>query len=100
MFDGLGNEKERCSAISHCWSDDSIVYLGCKKGFLLSLDWESRKLTVVMDCSVHETQSSHGNLNIIQEGMSFNGQFLCMISNFCVNHIYSNSNGIGSIWWY
>ena len=48
-----------------------MVYLGCKKGFLLSLNWESRKLTILMDCNLHETQSSHDNLNVIQEGMLF-----------------------------
>ena len=48
----------------------NIVYLGCKKGFFLSLDWESRILTIVMGCNVHayETQFRHDNLNIIQKG--------------------------------
>ena len=48
----------------------NIVYLGCKKGFFLSLDWESRILTIVIGCDVHayETQFRHDNLNIIQKG--------------------------------
>ena len=69
-----GIEKERCSAISHCWSNDNVVYLGCKKGFLLSLDWETSKLTVLMDCNLHETQSREDNLHIIQEEESFDSE--------------------------
>ena len=74
----LGNEKERCYAISHCWSDDNIVYLGCKKGFLLMLDWESRKISILMDCNLHEQQFSDDNLNIIHEG-----NYMLAIYNTC-----------------
>ncbi|CAB3997164.1 cilia- and flagella-associated 43-like [Paramuricea clavata] len=69
-----GNEKERCCAISHCWSSDNVVYLGCKKGFLVSLDWEKSKLTILMDCNLHETRSSEDNLHIIQEEESISSE--------------------------
>lgn len=61
-----GDEKERCSAISHCWSNDGVIYLGCKRGFLLSLDCESKNISVLMECNLNE--SSEQGFDVIQEG--------------------------------
>ena len=67
-FSDLGDEKERYCPISHCWSTDGVVLLGCKKGVLLSLDCDSCRITVLMDCYLSESPSSQENLDVIHEG--------------------------------
>lgn len=66
----LGDELERCSPISHCWSAEGVVLLGCKKGFLLSLDCESSQISVLMECNLNEYPSSKENLDAIPEGQT------------------------------
>lgn len=52
----LGEKKERCEPISHCWTADSKLYCGCKGGQVICVDTETNRVTIVLDPSAQESQ--------------------------------------------
>lgn len=52
----VGEKKERCQPVSHCWTPDSKLYCGCKGGQVICVDTETNRVTIVLNPSVQESE--------------------------------------------
>ena len=52
----VGEKKERCQPISHCWTADSKLYCGCEGGQVLCVDTETNRVTIMLNPKAQESQ--------------------------------------------
>ena len=52
----LGEKKERCEPVNHCWTPDSKLYCGCKGGQVICIDTENNQVTMVLNPNVKGLQ--------------------------------------------
>ena len=52
----LGEKKERCEPVNHCWTPDSKLYCGCKGGQVICIDTENNQVTMVLSSSAKGLQ--------------------------------------------